>query len=285
MAGDARALALVLAVTLVLLTGCAGTPSPRMELEMRPVLNFGFMPYNDPDHMRGLFDAVSSHLSEHLKVQMRFILAADYQTMGRLMDGQMVDIAWFTPASYRRIGKKVGAVAICKPFRRGRGTYRPVMLVRKNDPAKTLLDLKGRTMAYVERNSTSGFVVPNLMLLELGVPDPLAFFGKVEFTYGHQNSMRGVASGKFDACSVYEGLPEEMLPELGDAFKKIGMGPEVPNDPIAVRGGMEAATIDRIRDLMLTMERYESGRKALQRLNELERISGFVTTDDRDYRW
>lgn len=285
MGGDARALAVALSLALTLLTGCAGTPSPRMELEMRPVLNFGFMPYNDPDHMRGLFDAVSAHLSEHLKVQMRFILAADYQTMGRLMDGQMVDIAWFTPASYRRIGKKVGAVAICKPFRRGRGTYRPVVLVRKNDPAKSLLDLKGRTMAYVERNSTSGFVVPNLMLLELGVPDPLAFFGKVEFTYGHQNSMRGLAAGKYDACSVYEGLPEEMQAQLGDSFKRIGLGPEVPNDPIAVRGGMEAATIDRIRDLMLTMERYESGRKALQRLNELERISGFVTTDDRDYRW
>lgn len=269
-----------------LVAGCGGELAPRLKIETRPVMNFGFMPYNDPDHMRGLFNAVSSHLSEHMKVQMRFILAPDYLTMGRLMENQMVDLAWFTPASYRRIGKKVGAIGLCKPFRRGRGTYRPIIVVRNDSPARKLKDLEGKRFAYVERNSTSGFVVPNLMLQQIGVKDPLGFFSEIAFTYAHTSSLRGVASGKYDAAAVYEGLPDEMVPELGaTTIRRIDEGPPVPNDPIAVRPGLPPAAVERIRHLLLRMDTYESGRKALGDLNELERITRFVATDDTDYRW
>lgn len=266
--------------------GCAGEPEPRLQLETRPVINFGFMPYNDPDHMRGLFNAVAGHLSEHMKIQMRFILAADYQTMGRLMENQMVDLAWFTPASYRRIGKRVGAVGICKPYRRGRGTYRPIIVVRKDSPVTKLAELKGKRFAYVERNSTSGFVVPNLMLQQIGVKDPLEFFSEIHFTYSHSSSMRGVAAGKYDGAAVYEGLPDEMGPELGaDTIRRIEYGPSVPNDPIAVRPGLPAAAVERIRHLLLRIDQYESGRTALRQLAELERITSFVPADEQDYRW
>lgn len=267
-------------------TGCGSDDEPRVKLETRPVMTFGFMPYNDPEHMRGLFDAVSGHLTEHMRIQMRFILAADYQTMGRLMENQMVDLAWFTPASYRRIGRRVGAVALAKPFRRGRATYKPLIVVRSDSPAKTLLDLKGKHFAFVERNSTSGFVVPNLMLMGKGIKEPLEFFSQVSFTYAHTSSLRGVASGKFDAAAVYEGLPEEMEQELGvGTIRRLDEGPPVPNDPIAIRQGLPPATVDRVRTLLLDMEKYESGRKALSKLNELEKITRFIATDEMDYSW
>ena len=277
---------LFLALGLVMAAGCGGEATPSLQLETLPVMTFGFMPYNDPDHMRGLFDAVAAHLSEHMKVEMRFILAADYQTMGRLMENQMVDLAWFTPASYRRIGKKVGAIGLCKPYRRGRGTYRPIIVVRKDSTAKQLKDLQGKHFAYVERNSTSGFVVPNLMLMHTGVRDPLEFFGEVSFTYAHTASLRGVAAGRYDAAAVYEGLPDEMGPELGrDTFRVLAEGPSVPNDPIAIRPGLPDATVQRVKTLLLDMDKYESGRKALVKLEEIEKITKFIPTDESDYRW
>lgn len=274
-------IALALAVA-----GCGHEANPDLKLTTQPVLYFGFMPYNDPDHMRGLFNAVSGHLSEQMKVQVRFVLAPDYQTMGRLMDNQMVDLAWFTPASYKRVGKKVGAIGLCKPYRRGRATYKPVIMVRADSPYQKLADLKGARFAYVERNSTSGFVVPNLMLLQIGVNDPLQFFSEVAFTYGHTASLRGLVAKKYDAAAVYEGLPEEMEAELGrGTLRKLDEGPPVPNDPIAVRPGLPAATVERIRALLLDMEKYESGKRCLAALDDLERITKFVPTDDTDYRW
>ena len=280
-----KQLKVVLCALLAFAAGC-GDPAPRLTLTTEPVLNFGFMPYNDPDHMRGLFNAVAGHLSAQMKVQMRFILAQDYQTMGRLMESEMVDLAWFTPASYKRVGKKMGAIGLAKPFRRGMATYRPLVVVRKDSPARSLADLKGKRFAYVERNSTSGFVVPNLMLMQIGVTEPLKFFSEVTFTYAHTASLRGVASGQYDAAAVYEGLPEEMAGELGaDTFRRLQEGPPVPNDPIAVRPGLKKETIERLRELIVNMDRYESGKKALAALNDLERITRFVPTDDTDYRW
>jgi phosphonate transport system substrate-binding protein len=248
------------------------------------MLNFGFMPYSDPDHMRALHNAVTSYLGAELKLRFRFILAPDYHTMGRLMDRGMVDLAWFTPASYARVGRRVGASAFCKPFRRGRATYRPIIVAREGYRAGTLLDLKGARFAYVDRHSTSGFIVPNEMLRHVGVAEPLDFFSEVQFTFSHAASLRGLREGRYDAAAVYEGAPEDLAQQLGPgAFRTVATGPEVPNDPIAVRRGFDPALLARLRDLMLGMEKHPLGRESLARLERLESISRFVAASDRDY--
>ncbi|MBI4863253.1 MAG: phosphate/phosphite/phosphonate ABC transporter substrate-binding protein, partial [Candidatus Riflebacteria bacterium] len=240
-----RSLVLVLlpwALVLGLCAGCGDWAYPRLSLDTHPVLNFGFLPYSDEGHMRGLFNALTAHLGEHTKIEYRFILTPDYQTMGRLMGNRMVDLAWFTPASYAMIGKKVGAQALCKPYRRGGHGYRPIIVVVKGSPVKTLAELRGKRFAYVDRNSTSGFVMPNRMLAEIGVTNPLTFFSSVDFTFSHVASLVGLKDGRYDAAAVYEGAPQDTAAKLGaDTFRVLKAGREVPNDPIVARAGLDKA--------------------------------------------
>jgi phosphonate transport system substrate-binding protein len=259
---------------------------PKLVLRSAPILNFGFLPYAEPSHMRALYSAVAPHLAEHLKMEVRFILAPDYLTMGRMMESQMVDMAWFTPASYARIARKLGGQPICKPFRRGGRTYRPIVVVRKDSRVKTLKDLKGARFAYMDRNSTSGFIMANQMLAREGIDEPLEFFSSVEFTYSHSESLRGVKSGKYDSTATYEGAVEELAAELGDGmFRTIAIGPTIPNDPIVLRSGLDPKLVARIRELMLNIEKYPSGQKAIEKLANLEKITRFVPTRDADYKW
>ena len=125
-----RSSLLALSLAALALAGCGREELPQLRLETRPVLNFGFLPYSDEDHMRGLFDALAGYIGPALKMEINFILMRDYESIGHLLENKMVDVAWFTPASYVAIGRKVGARAIAKPFRRGKDRYRAIVVVR-----------------------------------------------------------------------------------------------------------------------------------------------------------
>ena len=75
-----------------------------------------------------------------------------------------------------------------------------LFLVREDDPAQTLADLRGRVFACNSRHSNSGMNLPRRCLAELAEGRP--FFARVVETGGHLPSMAAVQSGEADAASV-----------------------------------------------------------------------------------
>lgn len=63
--------------------------------------------------------------------------------------------------------------------------YYSVMYVRADSPYKTLGDLKGKTLAFADPNSTSGYLVPSYEL-KASETDPKTFFAKTGFAGGHE---------------------------------------------------------------------------------------------------
>ena len=76
--------------------------------------------------------------------------------------------------------------------------YRSVLLVRADSPYRTLDDLRGRTLMFTERLSTSGFLIPYYELSEEGY-DPGHFFGRLRFSGGHPQAVAAVLDGSADA--------------------------------------------------------------------------------------
>ena len=93
---------------------------------------------------------------------MRYLL---YQ--GRL------DLVWCTPALYMRDRGKVPYELLCAISRSGRKNHGGVIVVRKEGPIRSVKDLKGAVFSYVDRESATGFLLPNQYLETQGI-DPLA---------------------------------------------------------------------------------------------------------------
>ena len=78
--------------------------------------------------------------------------------------------------------------------------YRSAIIVRAEDPARRLEDLRGRRCAVNERDSNSG---SNLLRAAIA---PLArqgrFFSSVELTGGHLQSAQSVAAGTADVAAI-----------------------------------------------------------------------------------
>jgi len=83
----------------------------------------------------------------------------------------------------------------CGPF-----THKAFVVVREDDPAQTLADLRGRTFAINGRHSNSGMNLARRLFAPLAREG--RFFGEVVETGAHVRSLQQVLDGEADAASI-----------------------------------------------------------------------------------
>ena len=90
--------------------------------------------------------------------------------------------------------------AEARPNFLGRPVYYSDIVVRVGRPWRSLADLRGRSWAYNDPDSHSGYNVVRAALARRGWTD--GFFGRVVQSGYHQRSLRMVAAGEVDAAAI-----------------------------------------------------------------------------------
>jgi phosphonate transport system substrate-binding protein len=97
-----------------------------------------------------------------------------------------------------RCGVTVGGAAV----RFGLSWYAAQLVVPFDSDIETLEDLEGRTMAIPDFGSTSGYLYPLAMLMDMGI-EP----GNIVEAGGHNNSMLAVYNGEVDFATAFFSPP------------------------------------------------------------------------------
>jgi len=126
--------------------------------------------------------------------------------------------------------------------------YRSAIIVRTEDVAQRLEDLRGRRCAVNERSSNSG---SNLLRAAIA---PLAehgrFFSSVQLTGGHQASVRAVAEGIADAaaidCVSYAHI-RRFNPELTVPVRILDWTPSSPGLPYVTARASDSSIVPVLR--------------------------------------
>ncbi|MEX2648410.1 MAG: PhnD/SsuA/transferrin family substrate-binding protein [Alphaproteobacteria bacterium] len=126
--------------------------------------------------------------------------------------------------------------------------YHSVIVVRADDPVRSLADLRSRACAFNSLDSQSG-----MSALRHAVA-PLArgprFFGRVIQSFGHRASMAMVASGEADVCAVdvatFE-LVRRTTPEAVASLRVLARTAPAPGLPYATRIEADADLVRRLR--------------------------------------
>jgi ABC-type phosphate/phosphonate transport system substrate-binding protein len=126
--------------------------------------------------------------------------------------------------------------------------YRSAIIVRAEDPALKLEELRGRRCAINERSSNSG---SNLLRAAIA---PLAehgrFFSSVDITGGHVASVRAVAEGSADVaaidCVSYAHI-QRFSPELTLRLRILDWTPSSPGLPYVTARGSDASIVSALR--------------------------------------
>lgn len=128
-------------------------------------------------------------------------------------------------------GRILAAPAYALPGCDG-ATHVAFFMVRADDPATGLADMRGRIFGCNSLGSNSGMNLPRLSIARIA--DGRPFFAAVSFTGGHAASLDRLAEGSIDLCSidcVTWGLYEKLRPTAARRFRVLGETPRSPSLP------------------------------------------------------
>jgi phosphonate transport system substrate-binding protein len=162
----------------------------------------------------------------------------------------------------------------------GRPIYFSDVIVRRDSPVCTFADLRGRSWAYNDPHSHSGYNLTRHHLLTMG--EIRGFFGRVVEAGFHQKAMLMVATGEVDAAAIdSQVLAIELrhLPALAAELRVIEvLGPSTIQPVVAARH-LPVHLKDALRTVLLGIGDDTAARA------ELERgfVDRFVAVSDEDY--
>jgi len=129
------------------------------------------------------------------------------------------------------------------------------------DDINSIEDLEGRSFAFVDAASTSGFLFPQYHLAtELGLDPTLImnsgyFFDTAVFAGSHDASLMGVNFGDFDAAAIIGSILPMMEAVVNpDDIKIIGETASTPDPGYIIRADLPQELIEQIRSFMLSFD-------------------------------
>jgi phosphate/phosphite/phosphonate ABC transporter binding protein len=251
------------------------------EIAPAPPFVFGIIPYISGPELSREFDPLMVFLEKNLERPVKLLVASDYEMLGKLLDYGKVHVAWFSTASFENLNRSGDWEVLCRPMRTGTIRHRGIILSRVDRGFNSLKDLQGKTFGYVDRNSGTGYVYANRMMVEQGI-DPLNFFGKIDFSGNHSISIDRLRQGQYDAIATMDvfttpGLIRE--DERGD-FRMLGATQWILNDPMVVRKDMAPVAKKQLLDLFVAMKRFPGGPETLAHLQDLRNWERFVDENE-----
>ena len=190
---------MVAAATLVWTTGTAGAADWKSQY---PELTFAVVPAENASGVSDRYAPYMDYLTKQLGVAVKLRIANDYAAVIEGQRAGNIQIAYYGPASY---SKAYLAGVKTEPFVTTRNNdgaigYYSVIYVKADSPYKDIHDLKGKTIGFVDPNSTSGYNAPRFYLHKNGI-DVDSFFGKSIITGSHENGIIALDKGTVDCAA------------------------------------------------------------------------------------
>jgi len=165
-------------------------------------LTFAVVPAENASGVGDRYAAFMDYLTKQLGVPVKLRIANDYAAVIEGQRAGNIQIAYYGPASYSKAyltGVKT------EPFVTTRNNdgaigYYSVIYVKADSPYKDINDLKGKTIGFVDPNSTSGYNAPRFYLHKIGL-DVDSFFGKSIITGSHENGVIALEKGTVDCAA------------------------------------------------------------------------------------
>lgn len=205
-------------------------------------------------------------IEKALGVPVKVFTPADYDGVVQGLLGGTIDLAWLGASAYAKTyltDPNAVEVRLTKENLNGSTGYYSIGFARKDSGIASMDDAKGKSFAFAEPNSTSGYLVPAAELLaKYGKLED--YFSEVKFSGGHEQTIVGVANGDFAAgVSWADGVGNWEDGYSSGAFRKasdaglvdmndiveIWRSTLIPEGPMVVRAALPADVKDKVTQL------------------------------------
>ncbi|MCL4472294.1 MAG: phosphonate ABC transporter substrate-binding protein [Gammaproteobacteria bacterium] len=215
----------------------------------------GLIPAENNEEMVAKFEPMRALLEKKLGRKVKVFTATDYTGVIEGMKKKRVDIAWFGPLAYYLAEQEAGAEAFAVGVRdNGKSTYRSIFVVPGDSPAKSLKDLKGKSVAFVDPASASGGLMPAYMVKKETGMMPEQFFGKFTYAGSHDAAELAVKNKTVDAAADNDITYPKMLAKgliTKESNRVLLESPDLPGSPLTYRKDLPVELKTKMREAIL----------------------------------
>ncbi len=252
-------------------------------------LRFGVSPAIGAQQARVVADRFTTFLKDRLDHEVRPVVLADYAMLVSCLVQGEIDLAWMPPTAFVSAAEH-GAGVLAKIRRAGQTTYESALIARAERGVRTLEELRGKAVAWVDRDSASGYLFAFAALRDALGGDPDALLGEQHFGGSHRAVCEAVAKGWADAGATYASRDadgnvlssgwRDTLGERASLVTPIWFSPPIPGDSIAHRPFLPDALARKVADALFALDDSEEGRALLA---EVFNAQGFIPAQISDY--
>jgi len=189
-------------------------PGRRAWAAQVPQIRIGLLGGENESDRLGRYDAYRQLIETTFGVPVRLFPASDYAGVMQAFSAKQIEMAGMGASGYAGAWLDTnGGVEPLFVARESDGgiSYIAVMVVRADSGITSLEQLRGKSLAWADPNSTSGYLVPRSELRAAGIgTESGQYFSRTGFGGGHEQAVVAVMQRQYDAAVTWaSGLGEE----------------------------------------------------------------------------
>ena len=224
-------------------------------------LVLAFIPQENPEKLIGDISQIAAYLEDELGVPVEGYVTVDIAAAVEALRNDEADISFMGALPYILARDQVGAEVLLTEVYRDKSTYSSRIFVRADSGIETLADLEGKSIAFADPISESGYLYPLDSFVQAGLmergDDPQSFFGSVFFAGGYQQSLQAVLNGYVDAAGASQYADLLLPPERLTEVKWIVESVQIPSHAVIARPGADDDTVAAFKQAMLKLNEPE----------------------------
>lgn len=237
----------------------------------------------DKDKNDATYRPLAQYLSAKLGRAVEMRTVDSWEGLAKSLANGETDLALLGPWGYVLANHESGAQVIATILYDGKPEYFALIITNPASGIASMADLKGKTFAFGDKGSTSGYLIPYQYFLSQGI-DPDKYFSKVLYTR-HQAIEIQVTQGQLDAGADYNRNRNAMIEQgliKAEQSKIIWQSAPLPNDAFAVSATLasDKALVARLQAVLDEIGPLLKSRPELLPPH----YTGFVVRDNTFYK-
>ncbi len=258
------------------------------------VFTIAYAPNESTEQSTDARNGLAEDLSEVLGCEVEEIQASDYNAIIEALRTDKADMAYMGPLALALGVDRAGIEPIVMKAEDGdpeKAIYHSVLITSAaNEDINSIEDIKGKTMAFVDPDSTSGNLVPTAEIMKAFPDEELNserlhtngdFFEAVSFSGSHQAGLQAVIKGDIDIAPISDQI---LVSEIANGnaneedVKIIHESGAIPAEAMVVAESVDDETRQILKDFLTSYDNEEYFTQVIKKEG-----ARFVECDMTDY--
>ena len=243
--------------------------SPESPFAHEPELLVAIASMVSPQDTFDVYGELVHYIGDKVGKKPKVIQRMTYRQVNHLLLVGRIDLGFICTGPYLQLMDSDEVKALAAPTIHGKNYYHAYIIVHRNSPYESFSDLRGKVFAFMDRDSLTGFLYPDMLLRRMN-ETAKDFFDATVSTQSHTDSIHAVSYKLADGASVNSVVYDyyqKWRPEKTQECRIINVSEPMGMPPVMAGRNVSEPLREEIKQILLHMHEDPYGKQILTRMN------------------